>query len=104
MGYRSLLIQRLHGGEQQHVADGGGIGQQHHEAVDAKAQAAGGREAVLQRGDVVVVDLRGGVGVLGLGGCQLALEARLLVDGVVELGERVAVLAAVDEVLVLISP
>ena len=34
------LSQRLHGGEQQNVADAVGIGEQHYEAVEAEAQAA----------------------------------------------------------------
>src|SRR5579875_252170 len=36
---------RAHVGEQQYVADRGGAGHQHHEAVDADAQATGRRQA-----------------------------------------------------------
>ena len=38
-----LLLNRLHRGEQQHVTDGGAVGQQHDEAVHAEAKAARGR-------------------------------------------------------------
>ncbi len=37
----TLSVDILHGGEQQNVTDGCGIGQQHHETVDTEAQAAG---------------------------------------------------------------
>jgi len=42
----SLLVHGLHSGEQQHVADRIGIGQQHDEAVEAEAEAARGGHAV----------------------------------------------------------
>src|SRR5690554_737256 len=42
-----------HGGEQQHIADRGAVGQQHHQAVDADALAGGGRQAVFQGTHVV---------------------------------------------------
>ena len=35
---KALLVQTLHGGEQQAVADGGGVGQEHGHAVDAEAE------------------------------------------------------------------
>lgn len=35
-----FLAERLHGREQEHVSDGIGVGQEHHEAVEAEAQAA----------------------------------------------------------------
>ena len=39
-----LLLNRLHRGEQQHIADGGAVGEQHHQTVHAEAQTArGGR-------------------------------------------------------------
>ena len=46
---KALLVQSLHGGEQQDVADGCGIGQQHHETVDAEAQTAGRGQDGLDR-------------------------------------------------------
>ena len=93
------VVQRLHSGEQDHVADGVGAAEHHGAAVDAEAQAAGGRHTVLQRHDEVLVHHVGLLVAVGaLGG--LRLEALVLVDGVVQLGEGVAHLAAADERLV----
>ena len=97
--YCGILVQGLHRGEQQHVPDRSGVGEQHHQPVQTEAQAAGGGKAVLQSGDIVIVHLAGIIGVLGLAGGYLALEALLLVDGVVELAEGVAELGGVDEIL-----
>ena len=97
--FYDLLLNRLHRGEQQHVADRGAVGQQHDKTVDAEAQAARGGQAVLQSIDVVVIDLCLAVRLDGLALGHLALEAALLVDGVVQLAEGVAVLGAVDEIL-----
>ncbi len=39
-----LLLNRLHRGEQQHIADGGAVGEQHHQTVHAKPRPpVGGR-------------------------------------------------------------
>ena len=84
--------------EEQHVADGGLVAEEHDHAVDAVADAARGRHAVLERAHVVVVVLHGLVVAGGLG-LDLRGEAALLVDGVVELGERVGVLVAGDDQL-----
>ena len=92
-----LLTHGLHGGEEQHVTDGGAVGHQHDHAVQTEAQTARGRHAVFQGIDEVLVDL--GVDALGLAGSDLLLEAATLVDGVVQLGEGIAELAAVDEEL-----
>ncbi len=56
-------------------------------------------QAVLQSVDVVVVHLGLAVRLNGLALGHLTLEAALLVDGVVQLAEGVAVLGAVDEIL-----
>ena len=65
--YSGKSGQRLHRGEEQHVADGGRIGQQHHEAVQAEAEAARGGQAVFQREDEILIHR--GVGALrALGG------------------------------------
>ena len=53
--FRILLVEGLHRREQQNIADGGRIGQQHHQAINAKAQTAGGRHAVFQRGHKIIV-------------------------------------------------
>ena len=71
---------------------------QHHQAVDADADAAGGREAELQGGEELHV---GGVGLDVAPGHQLGLvlEALALLDGVVQLAVAVGQLAAADEQL-----
>lgn len=51
------LVFGAHGGEQEHIADRRRIGQQHHQPVQAEAQAAGGGKAVFQCGDIVFVHL-----------------------------------------------
>src|SRR5690554_3061667 len=51
-GAASLHL-RSHRGEQQHIADRGAVGEQHHQAVDADALAGGGRQAVFQGTHVV---------------------------------------------------
>src|ERR1700678_4465157 len=66
-----------------------GAGQEHAEAVDADAHAAGGRHAVLEREDEVVVDA------LGLA-AGLPLEHLALDVGVVLLGIRRGDLHAAD--------
>ena len=82
-----LLFNRLHRGEQQHIADGGAVGEQHHQTVHAEAQTARGGQAVLQCVHVVVVHLCLAVGLDGLTLGHLTLKAALLVDGVVQLAE-----------------
>ena len=64
-----------------------------------KPRPPGGGQAVLQCVDVVVIHLSLAVGLDGLALGDLTLKAALLVDGVVQLAEGVAVLGAVDEVL-----
>jgi predicted membrane-bound spermidine synthase len=76
----------------------GAVGQQHHQAVDADAAAAGGRHAVLQRADEVGVVVHRLL-VAGVLVGHLGLEAGGLVFGVVQLREAVGVLAAGDEQL-----
>ena len=69
------------------------------EITYAEAKAARGGQTILQSVDVVVIDLRLAVRLDGLALGDLTLEAALLVDGVVQLAEGVAVLGAVDEIL-----
>src|SRR5690554_6430296 len=80
--------------EEDDVADGGGVGEQHDEAVDADAETAGWWQAVLERTDVVLVDDRHGLGVARRRTTGLLLEAGPLVVGVDELGEGVRELTA----------
>ena len=61
------LSLRAHEGEEDDVADGLGAGEEHGEAVDADAFAAGGGQAVGQGADVVFVHLVGFV----VAGCAL---------------------------------
>ena len=84
--------------EEQDVADGRLVGEEHDHAVDAKADAARRGHAVLEGAHVVEVVLHGLL-VAGLLGRDLVLEATLLVDRVVELGERVGVLVVGHEEL-----
>ena len=84
--------------EEDDVADAGRAGEDHHQAVDAHAEAAGGRHAVLHRLEEVLVEpVRGLVAVGEV--LQLLHEALALVVGVVELAEGVAQLHAGDEPL-----
>ena len=53
--FSHFLVQRLHGGEQQNVADGLAVGQQHGHAVDAEADAARGGHAQLEGVEEVLV-------------------------------------------------
>src|SRR5579871_1979135 len=53
------LLDGAHEGEEDDVADGAGVGEEHSEAVDAYAFACGGREAVAEGSDVVFVHLVG---------------------------------------------
>ena len=94
-----FVVYGLHSGEQQHVADGGAVGEQHDQTVYAETESAGGREPVFERGDVIVIDLRGGIGFLLFLFGDLAFETLFLVDRIVEFGKSVAVFGGVDEVL-----
>ncbi len=82
--------------EQQHIADGLGIGQEHDQTIDAHAHAACGRHAVFERADVVAVVFHSLVVAAGLR-LHLGCEPLFLIDRVIELVERVRVLMAADE-------
>lgn len=84
--------------EQQDVANGSLVGEQHDHAVDADADAARGRHTVLEGAHVVLVVLHSLVVAAGLLG-HLGGKALGLVDRVVELGECVGVLVAGDDQL-----
>ena len=84
--------------EQQDVANGGLVGEQHDHAVDTDANAARGRHTVLEGAHVVLVVLHGLVVAAGLLS-HLGSKALGLVDRVVELGECVGVLVAGDDQL-----
>ena len=78
-----LLVDGLHRGEEQHIANGCGVGEQHHQTVDAETQTTCRGQAILQCGDVVVVHLglAGRVDLLALG--HLTLNAAILVAGII---------------------
>src|SRR5688500_15387272 len=61
--------------EQDDLADGGDAGQEHGQAVDADAEAATGGQAVLEGGEVVLVDA---VGLLVAGCLELPLGGEAL--------------------------
>ena len=86
--YSGKSGQRLHRGEQQHIADGRRIGEQHHHAVHTESQPARGRQPVFQRGDEILIHFR--VDALGLAQRHLLFKALALVDGVVQFREGVA--------------
>ena len=79
--------------EQNHVADGLRIGQQHYQAVDADAATACRRQAEFHRADVVGIVVHGFV-VARVFLRHLRFEAFGLVFGVVQLGLAVCQLAA----------
>ena len=85
-------------GEQQHVADGGGVGEQHDQTVDAYALPRGRRQAVFQGAYIVRVVVHGLI-VTGVFFPHLLLEAFGLIFGVVKLRETVGQLAATHEEL-----
>ena len=89
---------RAHLREEDHVADVGRVGQQHDQAVDADAAAAGRRQAVFEGADEVGVVIHGlfVAGILGLG---LREETLGLVFRIVQFGEAVGDFAADDEQL-----
>ena len=97
--YDTKSVDRLHRGEQQNIADRGAVGQQHNKAIHTEAEAACGGQTILQRVDIVIIDLCPALRLDGLALGDLTLKAGLLVDGVVQLAERIAILGAVDEVL-----
>ena len=94
----ALFLFRLHRGEQQHVADGGAVRQEHHQAVDAHPHAPGRRHAVLQRREKILV-YHVGLLVAFRAQLHLAHEAGALVDGVVQLGVGVRQLQPAGEKL-----
>src|ERR1700674_2300165 len=83
-----LLLAALEEWEEDDVADGGRVGEEHGEPVDADALAGGGWHAVLERTHEVLVE-RHRLLVAGGLGLHLRLEAGALVQGIVELAEGV---------------
>ena len=99
MGKAKALILGLHSWEQQNISYRRGVGKKHYETVNTEAETACRRKSVFKRCDVVVINLCGSVGILRSLSRNLALESLALIDWIVKLGECVAVLGAVDEVL-----
>ena len=92
--YRCLF--RPHLREQNHIADAGRIGEQHHQTVQPDASAAGGRQAVFHGADVVGIVVHGFV-VAGVFLRHLRFEAGGLVFGVVQFRIAVGQLATDHE-------
>ncbi len=81
---RSGFLSRsgAHRGEEDDLAHALGAGQQHHQAIDSNADAAGRRHALLERADeILVVGLGLLVAPLQLG--RLLIEAATLLVGIV---------------------
>ena len=94
---------RAQQGEEDNVADGARAGKDHGEAVDAYAFACGGREAIAEGADVVLVHGLGFVVAASLLG-DLLLETGALVDGIVQLREGVADFEAANVELETLDP
>ena len=102
-GPRARLIRqscrlRPHDGEKDDVANGGHLGEQHDEPVDADADAGCGRKSVLERPH------EGGVGRMGLdiasrGRRGLGLKTFVLLVGIVEFAVTVGQLSPGDDEL-----
>ena len=92
----ALFAGRTQRREQDHVADGVAVGEQHYHAVDTDAQTCGRRQAVLQRGDVVFIEEHRFV-VARVFRFHLLTEAIGLIFRIVQLGETVADFAAADK-------
>ena len=84
--------------EKQHIPNARRIGKQHDQAVYSHTHAAGGRHAVFQRANVVVVEAHGLV-VAHVLRLDLHAETLGLIHWVVQLGERVRVLVPANEQL-----
>ena len=84
--------------EEEHLLNVGFAGHEHHQAVDADADARCGRHAVLQCAQEVLVDNHSFVVAL-VGKAHLLLEAFFLVDWVVKLRVGVGKFLAVHHKL-----
>jgi hypothetical protein len=74
--------------EENHVADGAAVGEEHRQAVDADADACGGRHPVGERAHVIHVHLHRLL-VAPLPLPRLLLETLVLLDGVIQLRKPV---------------
>ena len=82
--------------EQDHIADIGRVGNQHHQAIDADAASAGRRQAILQSANVIGVVIHR-LFISGILGGDLRLKARGLIFRIVQLRKTVGDFAAGDE-------
>src|SRR5581483_8342339 len=89
---------RLQMREENHVADGGGVGKEHHQSIDADAEARGRGQSVLESTDIVGV-IKHRLFVALVLTRHLRPETRGLVLRVIQLREAVGNLAAADEEL-----
>src|ERR1700724_824170 len=81
-------VPSLHQRKQYPVADRRTIGEEHDQPIDPDALAGGGRQAVFERADVVLIHLVR-LHVSARAVLQLPLEAAALFGGIVELAEGV---------------
>ncbi len=98
-----LLRLRTEKREEDDVADGFRVGEEHGETVDADTFARGGRQAVAESTDVVLVHVHGFF-IAAVFFRHLRLEAGELVDGIVELREGITDLEASDVELESLDP
>src|SRR6185295_12566536 len=84
--------------KQQHVADRGAIGEEHHQPIDAHAEPRRWRHAVLERANVVGVEVHGLLVTFSLA-CGLRAKAGCLLLGIIEFGKTIGKLAPSDKQL-----
>src|ERR1019366_2733402 len=89
--------------EEDHIADGARIGQQHGQPIDANAFTCGRRQSIRQSANVVLIHLVGFF-VAARAFAALPLEAPALLLGIVQLAERVADLKSANEYLETLDP
>ena len=65
-----FVLLRAESGEKDHVPEMACVGEKHHQAVDTDPEAPGGRQPVLERPQIVLVD---GVGFVITGGSRCCL-------------------------------
>ena len=94
----AFLVLRLHGGEQDDLADAVSTGEQHDCTVNTDAHATRGRHTIFHCVQEVLVQHLGLV-VTALTLLNLLHKAAALIDGIVQLGVGIAHLAAADEEL-----
>ena len=91
--FSNATLFRTHLREQDHIADGGGIGEQHDQAINADAAAASGWQAVFQGTNVIGI-IKHGFFITRFLGFGLFLKALSLVFRVIQFGKPIGNFAA----------